>query len=120
MIDVLVEDMNIPGSYVNGGDICMNDFVAVDSCVPEGSARLCGNETGLMCNYYYIYIFGFQIIIIIYFLDHYNFQPGATAIRFWFHSDSTGTSGRGFRLRYKMAKDCSSYFHDIIPSGFFL
>ena len=51
------------------------------------------------------------------FKDHYNFQPGATALRFWFHSDATGSAGRGFRFRYKMVTDCSSYFYEITPSG---
>ena len=44
-----VEDLDIRGSLLDGGDICTKDFIAVDSCVPEGSARLCGNETGLSC-----------------------------------------------------------------------
>lgn len=48
--------------------------------------------------------------------DHYNFQPGATAIRLLFHSDSS-ESGRGFRIRYKLVNDCSSYFYSIRPSG---
>ena len=49
-------------------------------------------------------------------LDHYNFQPGATSLRLLFHSDASG-SGRGFRVRYKMVRDCNSYFYDISPSS---
>ena len=40
----------MPGSTANG-DVCTSDYVAVESCVPEGGARLCGNETGITRNY---------------------------------------------------------------------
>lgn len=43
---ILVEDLNIPGS-VTSGDVCMNDYIAVESCVPEGGARFCGNDSGI-------------------------------------------------------------------------
>lgn len=95
-IRLYIEDLNIPGSITKGGDVCVNDYIAVESCVPEGGARFCGNDSGIS--------------------HHYNFQPGATAIRLSFHSDSSG-SGRGFRIKYKMVEDCSSYFYDIVPSG---
>ncbi len=49
-------------------------------------------------------------------VDHYNFQQGATALRVAFHSDASG-SGRGFRFRYKLVSDCSSYFTEVIPSN---
>jgi len=42
-----VEDMNIAGR--NGVDFCTNDWFSVQSCVPEGGARLCGNESGTVC-----------------------------------------------------------------------
>lgn len=42
-----VEDLNIPGSITKGGDVCMNDYIAVESCVPEGGARFCGNDSGI-------------------------------------------------------------------------
>ena len=48
--------------------------------------------------------------------DHYNFQPGATAMRLLFHSDAS-EGGRGFRIRYKLVSDCSSYFYSIQPSA---
>jgi len=93
-VRLYVEDMDIAGR--DGVDFCTNDWFSVQSCVPEGGARLCGNESGTVY--------------------HYNFQPGATAIRLLFHSDATG-SGRGFRIRYKLVNDCSSYFYSIRPSG---
>lgn len=42
-----VEDLNIPGSLAKGGDVCMNDYISVESCVPEGGARFCGNDSGI-------------------------------------------------------------------------
>ena len=106
----------MPGSTANG-DVCINDYVAVESCVPEGGARLCGNESGITRNNLTVDLLATNCYLRIdCLLDHYNFQPGATAIRLVFHSDATG-SGRGFRLRYKMTNDCSSYFYDIQPSG---
>ncbi len=42
-----VEDLNIPGSLAKGGDVCMNDYISVESCVPEGGARFCGDDSGI-------------------------------------------------------------------------
>lgn len=117
-----VEDLSIPGS-IKGGDVCLNDYISVESCVPEGGARFCGNESGISRKIG-ITLTKFTVLFFIenhrdfFFtpIDHYNYQPGATAIRLLFHSDATGNS-RGFRIRYKMVEDCSSYFFDIQPSG---
>jgi len=114
-----VEDLNIPGSITKGGDVCMNDYISVESCVPEGGARFCGNDAGISRkkqNKVENTHVENQFTCCIPQTDHYNFQPGATAIRLLFHSDSSG-SGRGFRIKYKMVEDCSSYFYDIQPSG---
>lgn len=101
---------------MNGGEVCRDDYIAVESCVPEGGARFCGNETGISRKFE---CYNEALVAVANQLpseDHFNFQPGATAIRFLFHSDAA-TSGRGFRFRYKMVDDCSSYFFNIQPSG---
>lgn len=120
LISSSVEDLNIPGSLAKGGDVCMNDYISVESCVPEGGARFCGNDSGISRKKHHWTENATRVEInywcIIAQTDHYNFQPGATAIRLLFHSDSSG-SGRGFRIKYKMVEDCSSYFYDIQPSG---
>jgi hypothetical protein len=33
------------------GDFCQTDWLSVDSCVPEGGSRFCGNLTGSTCEY---------------------------------------------------------------------
>ena len=43
-----VDDIDIPMS--NGTSVCTGDWVSVESCVPEGGARLCGNDSGISCN----------------------------------------------------------------------
>ena len=44
-----VDDIDIPMS--NGTSVCTGDWVSVESCVPEGGARLCGNDSGISCNF---------------------------------------------------------------------
>jgi len=46
-VRLYVEDMDIAGR--DGVDFCTNDWFSVQSCVPEGGARLCGNESGTVC-----------------------------------------------------------------------
>lgn len=92
-VKIFVEEMNIPQG--DNSNVCTGDWVSVESCVPEGGSRLCGNDTGLTY--------------------HYNFQPGATALRLVFHSGARG-NGRGFRLRYRLVSECSSYFNVVVPS----
>ncbi|XP_069684280.1 bone morphogenetic protein 1-like [Periplaneta americana] len=74
---------------------CQTDWLSVDSCVPEGGSRFCGNLTGTT----------FQ----------YLFQPGSRALRLIFHSSQQGP-GPGatyrYRLRYSLLDDCTGLFQE--------
>nr|CAD7401957.1 unnamed protein product [Timema poppensis] len=82
---------------VEDGDFCLTDWFAMDSCVPEGGSRLCGNLTGST----------FQ----------YLFQPGSRAIRFIFHSSKLKcerTLEYRYQLKYHLLKDCDGLFQEAV------
>nr|CAD7264037.1 unnamed protein product [Timema shepardi] len=82
---------------VEDGDFCLTDWFAMDSCVPEGGSRLCGNLTGST----------FQ----------YLFQPGSRAIRFIFHSSKSKcdrTLEYRYQLKYHLLKDCDGLFQEAV------
>ena len=51
---IAVEDMDLPVGGGNGTSTCTSDWLAVESCVPEGGSRFCGTESGATCNYEYL------------------------------------------------------------------
>nr|CAD7408348.1 unnamed protein product [Timema cristinae] len=82
---------------VEDGDFCLTDWFVMDSCVPEGGSRLCGNLTGST----------FQ----------YLFQPGSRAIRFIFHSSKSKcdrTLEYRYQLKYHLLKDCDGLFQEAV------
>ncbi|XP_068212822.1 protein SpAN-like isoform X1 [Palaemon carinicauda] len=65
---------------------CQRDWLTLPSCVPETGTRICGNDTGQVYQYL--------------------FQPGASAIRFVFHSSERTEGRKGFRIRYELITSC--------------
>ncbi|KAJ9585892.1 hypothetical protein L9F63_020455 [Diploptera punctata] len=83
---------------------CQTDWLAMDSCVPEGGSRFCGNLTGST----------FQ----------YLFQPGSRALRLIFHSSSQSPDKRPnpnakykYRIKYKVLEDCGGLFQEPVVSS---
>ncbi|XP_021936820.1 suppressor of tumorigenicity 14 protein-like isoform X3 [Zootermopsis nevadensis] len=74
------------------GDFCQTDWLSVDSCVPEGGSRFCGNLTGSACS---------------------------RALRLIFHSSQQNPEDRPdpsvkyrYRLRYQILNDCGGLFQE--------
>ncbi|KAK2717564.1 complement C1s subcomponent-like [Artemia franciscana] len=92
-VKLIMEDFDVESDPDDS--FCQKDWLAAESCVPEGGAKICGNETG--ATYQYV------------------FQPGAMSLRLQFQSDSQGTR-KGFRIRYKVVEECMGLFLDTSPS----
>ncbi|XP_068086021.1 suppressor of tumorigenicity 14 protein homolog [Anabrus simplex] len=88
-----VETLNILKTEEDGA-FCLTDWLAVESCVPEGGSRYCGNLTGTTLQY--------------------MFQPGSRALRLQFHSSDHKPDGEElrYRLRYRLLTNCRGLFQE--------
>jgi hypothetical protein len=83
-IRVTFDEFNLEVPDTDG--FCKKDWVGIDSCVPEGGSRFCGN---ISTSTY-----------------EYPFQKDAEAFRLVFYS-SNYTQKKDFRIYYKLLTDCS-------------
>ncbi|XP_049829015.1 neuropilin-2-like [Schistocerca gregaria] len=95
----LYAEQLVVGKQPSDGAFCQTDWLAMESCVPEGGSRYCGNLTGST----------YQFL----------FQPGSRALRFQFHSSGGSRRPRPvagavlrFRLRYRLLRSCRGLFQE--------